>query len=444
MYQHVLQKIVLTGDHVHPIGKAILQAVDKYKSFLHDWQLSTIYKTWSHEDFTDKLHTLRADIAFVSNLIAMGFKLTFPAFAMSERLVGYVRRVCKDIIVSRLYPTLFAMCATRATSDTQQHRIDAAFLLQLPVTAETLGLRPVFFQALQAPGALQTYDMLSSQFCESASLRRKFQLMEGMFTALCDVVVSFWKKADAASSSSSSSSSSTHHEDMKYVIGADDLLPILVYALIRATPDDLHAHLACMTELSEDHELLGKAGYVVASLQTALHVVASMASAQRSSSKSSSAALVSPATDSTTKTSTATDHTSASRTTTPSTPAIPIKPNLAATSGGSGSGSGASGTPSNASPSTATASPASADPLAPGSQHEEQQIITDDDSWIFNEFIAFSATDMDAEHSYNLSLKLFSLVVCIYERYSKLLVTHVRHHLNYQNGHQYQFRFGVW
>jgi hypothetical protein len=194
---HLLHKVVHNGDS-HPIGRAILQATDKYNSFLHDWQLSNAYKTLNKEEFTDKLHSLRSDLGFVCSLIAMGFKLTFPAFATSERLVVSVRRACKDIILSRLYPTLFEICKNRVKEESRQHTLDAKMLLGIPLGAESLGLRPVLFDAISGPTAMAPIEALGKQFSESRSVRQKFACLESMFTILCDTVIDHWKKSDIA------------------------------------------------------------------------------------------------------------------------------------------------------------------------------------------------------------------------------------------------------
>jgi hypothetical protein len=158
-----------------------------------------------------------------------------------------------------------------------------------------------------------------------------------------------------------------------------------------------------MMELSEDIELIGKSGYVVASLQTALHVVSGLATSHRMKN----AELEANGSSSTSQE-----------------PVSPTKRKSKSSSSKERSGGSAKPADKSKSPRQPPAQ-TTLDPATIAAA-----IPADEDCWVFNEFIPFNDNDMDAEHGYNLSLKLFSLVVCIYERYSKMLVTHVRarHH----------------
>ena len=54
------------------------------------------------------------------------------------------------------------------------------------------------------------------------------------------------------------------------VVGADDLLPLVTYALVRARVRHVAAHTALMEAFLEDHELSGQYGFAVVTLATVL------------------------------------------------------------------------------------------------------------------------------------------------------------------------------
>eukprot|EP01122_Echinamoeba_exundans_P004755 TRINITY_DN14996_c0_g1_i1.p1 TRINITY_DN14996_c0_g1~~TRINITY_DN14996_c0_g1_i1.p1 ORF type:complete len:1018 (+),score=209.81 TRINITY_DN14996_c0_g1_i1:71-3124(+) len=410
---------VAAGADSNPLAKALTGAINKYALFLANLKNSASYAELNEESLSNFMQNLRSDIYQFSELLAIGFKLSFPAVYQETYFFNMFKRSVRDVVISQLHPFLSQMYRTKLVSKDDMMKAQCATLRDAP--ADVSGVDPKFVGIVSSEGGLDATEECAKIFSESTSVRQKLHHLEALSTSLFSLAAQQLKKlaldkkrpggsgdspgdSPNLSSSSSSLSISTVDDVMKYSIGADDFLPLLTYALIQLDVQYFYSDLLFIADFIDESMLLGKAGYLLASAQTAIQYILSLNYEPNPPSPSSISSVDiaqdAPAAESKQLTPPAEA---------PPSPATPSRKSFFSSKRDSGK---KQQTPV----STPTKSTQAPDPASPESIPPQ-----DKENWVLNTFIPYTGDVLEADLAYHHSQRLYSLIISIYHRFKSTL-----------------------
>ncbi|XP_059160685.1 VPS9 domain-containing protein 1-like isoform X2 [Physella acuta] len=123
---------------------------------------------------------------------------------------------------------------------------------------------------LQDSGDQQPYQRAITELChvqEYYTMLSKLECVVKVCRLICECVDDYYRKKDG---------DEEHPKVKAPSVGADDLLPILSYVIIRSSLPQLGAECDAMTEFIHEGYMMGEEGYCLTTLRTALNFVTSL------------------------------------------------------------------------------------------------------------------------------------------------------------------------
>jgi len=311
LISHLNERLMTSQDAPNPLGIELNNAVQSGKKFItehatmimeHPTELSqtdfkansssnggnTQQQTQQHQHADDDFvimgqqkyfDTLKADIDQYADLLTVGIQLSFESVVTQsggEKLGDLSRIGVKELVVAHLYPAL--MNLFRSMND----RKDAAWTshcrqLKQVANATLMGLSDDFWQVVTAPNALNDFFPICEHFINADSVRMKYEYLQQM--SVCTQTIASTGLKRIAAQAGKPFDPSKHGDNLRFAVGADDFVPLFAYMLLQSNIPDIHAQFAFLNVFTEESALIGRYGYLLASLQTGMMVVSGTSAA---------------------------------------------------------------------------------------------------------------------------------------------------------------------
>lgn len=227
------------------------------------------------QSYFDKL---KADVDQYSDLLTIGIQLSFdPMTSQSgsagEKLGELIRTTLREVIMAHLYSPLMAIF--RAMNDVKDGKwVDHSTKLKEVISAQLIGLSPEFWDVVTAPGALDDFFPICESFINADSVRVKYDCLNRMSTCTHTIASNGLKRIAAAAGKPFDPSKPG--DNLRFAVGADDFVPLFAYMLLQANIPDVHAQFAYLSVFTDENAMIGRSGYLLASLQTGMMVISGL------------------------------------------------------------------------------------------------------------------------------------------------------------------------
>lgn len=372
------------------------------------------------------MQRLREDVYQYAELLSAGFRLSFPAVYHEAQFFATFTRSVRDVIISQLYPSVILMYRKKLVDKDEQMKSQCTLLRSAP--PEVSGVDRRFASVVSTPVGMEPSTTSGKAFAESASVRQKLHHLESLSSSLFSLAaqqlkqLAMEKKKKTSAPDVIDTKSSFVEDVLKYSIGADDFLPLLTYALIQMDLPFFYSDLLFVADFIDESMLLGKAGYLLASAQTAIQYIVSLAYDPKSST--SSAQAIATEDDSGKPAVVAVEKAAGGESVASPSPNPSRKSFFGSKRNSSpksdsvsthSSGSKASPfTPPRDTPPTPPRMTASVEMSAP-----DAIVPHDKESWVLNTFSLHRGEPLEGETAYHYSQRLYSLIISIYHRFNK-------------------------
>jgi hypothetical protein len=284
---HLNDRVATVLDSPNPIGLELAKAISSGKQFLAEnlakirepTQLQGVPSSNPANDFVvmgnqNYFDMLKSDMEQYAQLLTVGIQLSFDTGSQAgDRLGDLCKNAILEIILAHLYPSLITLF--RSLNDVKDEKLTKhCDQLKEVTTAELAGLSPDFWQVVTAPNALADFFPLAEHFINADSVRLKYDHLDQMSKCAYKIASTGLKKI--AAQAGKPYDPTKPGDALRFAVGADDFVPLFAYMLLQANIPDLHAQFAFLTIFTEETALIGKWGYLLASLQTGMMVVSQM------------------------------------------------------------------------------------------------------------------------------------------------------------------------
>jgi hypothetical protein len=220
--------------------------------------------------------TLKLDIDQYSDLLSVGIQLSFESASSQsggEKLAEMSRTAVKEVILAHVYPVL--MTLFRAMNDEKDARwVTHCSNLRQVVTAELIDLSKDFWDVVTSPNALSEFFPICEHFVNADSVRLKYEYLHQMSVCTQTIASTGLKKIAALAGKPYDPSKPGDH--LRFAVGADDFVPLFAYMLLQANIPDIHAQFAFLSVFTDENALIGHYGYLLASLQTGMMILSGL------------------------------------------------------------------------------------------------------------------------------------------------------------------------
>jgi len=252
----VSEKTVLTylghilGLGSHPLGKEAARLVDETEGFL---QLTTT--AYESESFKDKVSAVRHMLRSIEEMVLS----TYPELDTPEGSDAV--RLCVDLVLfPRVYPSLFDWFLQKNKENDEL--VDKKFQIFAAVQPAHVGVRKQFWLEDTSSGKTNPPYQKAIDFLRRLSsittTSSKLQCLVDTSKAVVECASKYWEGKQSV------------------VIGADDLVPIISYVIIKAAVRTMHAEISLVDEFIPESMMIGEAGYCLSTFQTCLFYIQSM------------------------------------------------------------------------------------------------------------------------------------------------------------------------
>lgn len=217
--------------------------------------------------------TLKLDIDQYSDLLAVGIQLSFDSLSSQsggERLGDMSRTAVKEVISAHVYPALIALFRSMNDKKDSLWMSHCSKLRQV-MTAELIDLSKDFWDVVTAPNALSSFVSVCELFINADSVRMKYEYLNQMSVSAQTIASTGLKKIAASAGKPFDPSKPGDH--MRFAVGADDFVPLFAYMLLQANIPDIFAQFAFLSVFTDENALIGRYGYLLASLQTGMMII---------------------------------------------------------------------------------------------------------------------------------------------------------------------------
>lgn len=186
-------------------------------------------------------------------------------FKATENEVDGIFELCSDAIVSRTYDSIFPLFKKKNEMDDAKTNSRLQVLRGM-ITPDTVGAKRKFWLVPKEDEGKNVGEIMARSYAETVAAFTQIGLTKtlyGKFRCL--------KVAVDAVSAAVEKFYGTVTDDL--AMGADDLLPILSFALFRSDLLNTHAEVDFMSELMNDRQSMGENGYNVATFMACVGFV---------------------------------------------------------------------------------------------------------------------------------------------------------------------------
>jgi hypothetical protein len=197
------------------------------------------------------IDSLKEDLAQLLEIFKASFQLSFPNLsARSTRVLSVIKYVLGDIFAANLHALLLEYYkSVNGEKDSIASLKCSEFKKQ--ASFDKIGINKKFWDALKDQSAINDISKFGALFVKTNSIIKKLRFLDQMATQLCQHAASRHKKQES--------------------IGADDFLPLVTYIMIQANIPFIYSELEFIADFIPETHLLGKNGYLLVSVQAAMH-----------------------------------------------------------------------------------------------------------------------------------------------------------------------------
>jgi len=235
----------------HPLGKEAARLVDD-----SELQLRETTDAYDPDIFKEKIHAVRNMLHAVADMV-LG---TYPE--LDNEAGQNAVRLCVDLVLfPRIYPAVFDWFIQR-TVDIDVV-LDKKYQIFAAVQPAHIGVRRTFWLVTDppTPNAPQPYlraiDYLR-RLSSMTTTSSKTQCLIDTSRAIIDCASKFYEGKQHV------------------VIGADDLVPILSYVIIKAAVRNMNAEISLIEEFLDESLMIGEHGYCLSTFQTCMFYIQSL------------------------------------------------------------------------------------------------------------------------------------------------------------------------
>lgn len=222
---------------------------------------------------------LKADIEQYSDLITVGIQMSFDPAAVyhtgaaGEKMGELVRTTIREVVSAHIYAPLISIFRTMNDKKDAEW-VDHCAKLKDVMSAQLIGLSDEFWAVVTAPNALDEFLPICESFINSDTVRAKYDCLHRMSVCTQTIASNGLKKIAAAAGKPFDPTKPG--DNMRFAVGADDFVPLFAYMVLQANLPDIHAQFAFLSVFTDENALIGRYGYYLASLQTAMMVISGL------------------------------------------------------------------------------------------------------------------------------------------------------------------------
>lgn len=303
LIQHLVDRLSSNHDFPNPIGSELFNTISQIKRYISDHAnpmrglpeigpdgretFATSPPGFKNgppiDDFVNLgvqsyFDKLKVDIDQYSDLLTVGMQLSFDPTTShtgtaGEKLGELIRTTVREVIMAHLYSPLMSLF--RSMNDTKDGEwADHCNKLKEVMTPNLIGLSTEFWDVVTAPGALADFFPICESFINADTVRMKYDYLNRMSTATQTIASNGLKRIAAAAGKPFDPSK--HGDNLRFAVGADDFVPLFAYMLLQANIPDVHAQFAYLSVFTDENAMIGKYGYLLASLQTGMMVISGL------------------------------------------------------------------------------------------------------------------------------------------------------------------------
>lgn len=204
---------------------------------------------------SDFIAKIKSDLNRIATIFTTSLKMSIPALEDS-RLFRMVCIILYDIILSKFYTTLMVVF-TNINKKGDDEFLSVCSTQGSKVNRTTFEMSEIGWKVVNDDKLFKDKILPQLQlFAEEHSLRRKYQSLNGLVQSIIDSITI---KAQESSRS--------------VKVGADEMMPLLCYSIMASKTRKPFSHLAYLQAFSDESYLMGKYGYLLVSIETALMVI---------------------------------------------------------------------------------------------------------------------------------------------------------------------------
>lgn len=300
LLQHFVDRLSSNADFVNPIGSELSNTISSLKRYIAEHanrmrglpEIGPDHTILSPpaikngppiDDFVNLgvqtyFDKLKVDIEQYSDLLTIGIQLSFDPTVLhsgtaGEKLGELVRTTIREVTMAHLYSSV--MSIFRSMNDDKDGTwVDHCTKLKEVITPNLIGLSTEFWDVVTAPGALDDFFPICEAFINADSVRVKYDCLNRMSTSTQTIASNGLKKIAAAAGKPFDPTKPG--DNMRFAVGADDFVPLFAYMLLQSNIPDVHAQFAYLSVFTDENAMIGRYGYLLASLQTGMMVISGL------------------------------------------------------------------------------------------------------------------------------------------------------------------------